>query len=280
MGMPVGARKAGIAEKIAYAEQQRNQLDEVLWGAYAVEGKLPQFVAQRAENILSQTRECFDHLGRDLIEGHLLPHAKASFVRMYNDGKVKCYFPFYLSQLTQEKERFAFFGLKAVNPTLYGELLRFVQAIDAGQFLANTSFNVRLFRVVQELVNEKKHSRLTEYHAAPNEKLFYEGPSSGVLLDRQALEQQGALQVDVQFSGIEPKAPRAVPAFKFTATGHEVSELCLFAVRATGIVMDIFYDKFFAPSESVQVQDAVPTVTFSDSPSSEKGVPLIMIGGV
>lgn len=244
MTVPAPSRKAGIIDKLNYAESQRHELDRALYGTYRNGDPLPQFVAHRAADILSHARECFDHLGMDLLEQHLLPNASAKFQKAYAAGSVKNYFPFYAGQLQAGK--FGFDQLESINRPLYDELKGFVAAIDAKKFIVNTTFRLSWFRTIQEMVNEKKHVRVLEYVAAHRGVRYTAGKSNGIDLEilHNAAPSNPPIQVVVEGQNIS----KPVPSFRFT-NGLDVNELSLFAVHATRKVMDLFYDKYFAPTD-------------------------------
>jgi hypothetical protein len=239
--LPQPIRKDNVLEKLEYAEEQRNELNKALFGSYETD-ELPKFVSMRAEGVLTNARECFDYLAHDLIEGYLIPTAPAKFVASYKSGKEKTYFPFYAGQLTQP--RWPWHQFKTVEKTVFDNLKGFIDAIDQHQFLGNTSSDARYFRVVQEMVNEKKHSKVTHYEAVAEAAVFHKGPMGSILLDKVTAAIPG-LTVGSGFGGGEPKL---VPAFRFSANGCDVPDLCLFAVSATRTVMDWFYETFFQPT--------------------------------
>jgi hypothetical protein len=234
---PISTRKSGIQEKLDYAEAQHNELLSALFGSYETD-QLPKFVSVRVEGILSNTRECFDHLARDIVEGHVLPGASAKFTSDFHDGSFKTYFPFYPGQLKQKP----WAQLKTANRELFDALSGFVDAIEGGKKLGRTSHAVKDFRTVQEMVNAKKHSSVTAYEPIPGAAVFHKGPAGSVLMSRDQAALPG-LKVGAGFGGERPKV---VPTFKFSSNGRDVADISLFAVFATRVVMDWFYESYFA----------------------------------
>lgn len=239
--LPQPTRKNDVLEKLEYAEEQRNELMNALFASYETD-ELPRFVSMKAEGVLSNARECFDYLAHDLIEGHLIPVATAKFVASYGSGKEKTYFPFYAGQLTQL--RWPWHQFKVVEKSVFDHLKGFIDAMDQHQLLANTFFDAQDFRVIQEMVNDKKHSNVTQYDAVVEAAVFHKGPMGTVVLDRATASIPG-LKVGSEFGGDKPKP---VPAFRFSANGRDVPLLCLFAVSATRTVMDWWYETFFQPT--------------------------------
>ncbi len=152
--LPFPQRKAGVIQKLDYAEAQRELLDKALWDSFKVDGALPKFVSLTAESILSNARECFDHLGQDLIEAHLLPFANKSFQDAYRSGKSKNYFPFYTTQLSNKKWAFAQF--KIINRPIFEELFAFTTAIANNHYLLNTTHEAKKFRIIQDTLFKVK----------------------------------------------------------------------------------------------------------------------------
>lgn len=248
--LPQPTRKNDIIKKLEYAEKQRNDLINALYGSYETD-ELPRFISMQAESVLSNTRECFDYLAHELIEGYLLPQATPKFVASYKNGKEKTYFPFYLGQLTQH--RLPWHQFKTVDEILFYRIKGFIDAIEQSQRLGYTSFNAQDFRVVQQMVNEKKHSKVTQYHTVSEAAFFYKGQAGSIVLDKATANMQG-LKVGTDFGG---NSPKSVPIFRFSANGRDVPDLCLFAVSATRTVLDWFYETFFASTEQ-RINDIGP----------------------
>jgi hypothetical protein len=238
--LPQPTRKDDVLEKLAYAEEQFNELMKALVGSYETD-ELPKFVSMKAEGVLSNARECFDYLAHDLIEGYLLPTASAEFLARYRAGKEKTYFPFFSGQLTQPQ--WPWHQFKTVDKAIFNNLKGFIDAMDQHQLLANTSFDAQDFRVVQQMVNDKKHSKVTQYEAVAEAAVFHKGPMGIVVLDKATTT---GLKVGSEFGGNEPKL---MPAFRFSVNARDVPDLCLFAVSATRTIMDWGYQTFFQPTK-------------------------------
>lgn len=239
MTHPNSARFQGIKEKLEYAEKQRTDLTEALFGTYEGDQSLPQFLRQAVEGILGHARECFDHLGLDLIEAHLLPSVDAAFIADYRAVKGTHYFPFFSTQLSNRKNAFQRF--KQVSPAIFSELETLITAMDAKAKLPMTMFDAADFRVLREMVNDKKHSRVIEYQVVADQSVYARGLAGMVIMDKSQFSVPG-LKIGEAFGG---RSPKSVPAYKF-ANGKDIPNFCLFATRATAIVMNNFYSKFFS----------------------------------
>lgn len=246
MTQPTSPRFEGIKEKLEYADAQRVDLTKALLGSYEGDRPLPQFLRQTAENILAHARECFDHLGVDLIEQHLLPHAESEFVANYHSGKAAHYFPFFMSQLNNPKN--AFQKLRQLNPVVFSEVEKFIGAIDAKSVLSNTIFKAHDFRVLREMVNDKKHSRVIEYKVVADQNVYAKGPAGMVVMERAQFDVPG-IRIGEAFGGRNPKL---VPAYRF-ANGKDILDFCLFSTRATAVVMNNFYKKLFIVDGSIDL---------------------------
>jgi hypothetical protein len=254
MLLPASLRKHGISDKLEFASQQWQELGRILQDAQLNDEMLPRFVSQIAEGILANAVECFDHLGQDLLEFHLLPNAPESLRKRYEAGKVTSYFPFYLPQLLNKEAVFSQF--KAINPWIYDQLREFVRAMDSDLLLMNYH-RTRLFRTIKQMVNEKKHSRVLRYEAIPNEKVFVAGSESTFIFDKGFRNDNPMLRIVLPEAAVQKRAP----AFRFVSNSMDVSDLCHFAVLATPHVMDTFYDRFFLGGIKVHKPDPAPTIT-------------------
>ena len=239
MNLPITERFEGIKEKLEYAEKQRMDLTSALFGTYEGNRPLPQFLRQTAEGILGHARECLDHLGLDLIEKHLLPTADAAFLADYHSGRTAAYFPFFATQLSNPKN--AFLRFKQVNPSVFIEVETLIAAMDAKAKLPMTNFDADDFRTLRKMVNDKKHSRVMEYQVVADQSVFARGPMGTVIMDKSQFSVPGT-KIGDAFGGHSPKS---VPAYRF-ANGKDIPNFCLFATRATAIVMNNFYGKFFS----------------------------------
>lgn len=262
--LPFPTRKAGIIEKIAYAENERLRLGAAIFDSYKPGGEGVRYVSQIAENILGCTRECFDHLGKDLIEGRLLPYSSQKFQRDYAAGRGKHYFPYYPTQLTNPKGS-AFAEFKKINRPIFDELLAFVYAIEQKQCIYNTSHQVGQFRIIQEMVNDKKHSHVLEHKVGDKDKVFVYSKSGSYLFDADFRNDDPNMQIVLP----EDRVTRRVGSYRFAHNGISVEHLCLFACHGTAMVMDIFYDKYFQATEKVHKLEPPPVVTSMPAPLSE-----------
>lgn len=255
MHAPQPKRKSDVIQKLQYSCEQHSLLVQSLIESYETD-HLPKFVSLKAEDILSNTRECFDYLAQDLIEGYLLPTAEETFVQNYQAGKLKVYFPFFESQLTAKQSTWNRFNNSACP--VFEKIKELVNAMDSGLSLAGTSCNAKDFRVIQQLVNEKKHSQLTKFESLADGSRYYKGAGGSAVLDKATAENP------LTFMTGFGEHPKTVPEFRFIANNREVKDLCLFAVVGTRTIMDWFYETFFF-QDGNRINPPAPTTEGSPS---------------
>ena len=259
MGMPTSTRKKGIIDTLDYASAQYRELGTAIMDSYKADGDLPKFVAQKSGIILSETRECFDRLGKDLIEHHLLPALPVDTVARYK--KKKSYFPLYPDQLLKPDSVYSEF--KVFHPGVYSELSLFVEAMEQDQTLGETKFRVKNFGVIANMVNEKKHDDVLEWREDKDEKVAMQANIGAFVFDKSSPNDNPFVRVVIPADAVT----RKVPAYRFASNGLDVPELCLFAAFATPMLMDIFYDRWFSPTDRKVFQpEPPPIVTFGRRP--------------
>lgn len=203
------------------------------------ESRDPKFLIHAAAEVVATARETFDYLGQDIVEQYLLPNTKSAKIKKdYASGKLKGYFPFHEPQV--KASHGTFHELKTIAPGLYSELLSFVEGITAKRQIPNTLFNYGWFMNLKDMVNEKKHDRLLAVVSESNQEILVEGNGLSMLIPKK--QQQGWGTLIVQ-PGTEMKE---VTGYRFAYNNVEVAEFCLFAAKATEIVVSGFYKNHFA----------------------------------
>jgi len=238
MTLPTSQRKADIFSKLEYAEHRRNALMDELFAAKK-ENRDPKFLIHAAAEVVATARETFDYLGQDIVEHYLLPNTKnAKLKKDHAAGKLKAYFPFHEPQVKALHGNFH--ELKSIRPSLYSDLLKFVEGIAAKRLIPNTLFNYSRFMELKNMVNEKKHDRLLAVVSEGNQEILVEGNDLSILIPKR--KQQGWNTLVVQ-PGMEMKE---VTEYRFAYNNEEVSDFCLFAAKATEIVVGEIYANHFA----------------------------------
>lgn len=203
------------------------------------ESRDPKFLIHAAAEVVATARETFDYLGQDIVEQYLLPNTKNTKIKKdYASGKLKVYFPFHEPQV--KASHGTLHELKTIAPSLYTELLIFVEGIAAKKQIPNTLFNYGWFMNLKDMVNEKKHDRLLAVVSEGNQEILVEGNGLSMLIPKK--KQQGWNTLTVQ-PGMEMKE---VTEYRFAYNNVEVADFCLFAAKATEIVVSSFYRNHFA----------------------------------
>ena len=260
MQKPIAPRKPGVIQNLDYADDRYQALSTRMWRAIADDLPEPKYISQEIGGILATTRECFDHLAKDLIEEILLPHTTDSIRNEYNKGQKgkykSTYFPFRLGQIKSQSSNI--FSLSSKHhPGLHVHLKQFIEAIDNDLCIANTVLRVRTLRDLVDIVNSKKHSTIIEYKRRENEKLFLRGQSGSYMFDKDFRNDDPSFRVLLPTDA----KPKLAPDYIFPFNNQDIMDFTKSSIHVTKMVMDIFYDAFFEEGERVNKPD-IPTVTF------------------
>ena len=236
MNKPSPSRKSDVTSKLAYADKRRNDVMEELFAAKK-EDRDPAFLIHAASDVMSVSRECFDYLGQDILEGYILPNEPKT-KKAHDAGKVKAYFPFHAPQLTNTKA--VFHSLKTIAPALYKELLEFTEAIQERKLIDKTLFNFHDFLSMKDMVNEKKHHKLLATVANSNQELLIEKKGFALIMPFKKRKGLDTLTVS---AGLLVKH---VAEYRFAYNDKEVGYFCLFAVKASETIITRIYARHFA----------------------------------
>lgn len=256
--LPVSLRKKDIHTKLRYAETRRIELLNHIARGY-VEGFEPAYLANLTDDILANSRECFDYLAHDLIDAYVIPNATDQWRQQYVDGRKKINFPYFVKQVTEWEK------INGIDPIVVEKLRQLVKAMDDDLNIDDTLFEVRNFRVVQGIVNSKKHSKVSVVRLTDDTVNFFESEGI-VILTKVDADGKGYWSTfiggndetkKIALDAIRGMEPRKVGEYKFEANGHNIRSLCLFAVRATMILMDWWYETQFAPT-GYRINDYLP----------------------
>ncbi len=199
----------------------------------------PAFLVHTCADIISTVRECFDYLGQDIIESHIV--SKSTNQRVLQEhaaGRLKAYFPYFSTQVTKTTSVFS--ELANLDPALYQMLLDFTARVASGAPIPDTRFTYRMLADVKDMVNEKKHDKLIAIISEGDQEYLIENASMTVLLPMR--DQRGWSSFSV-----EPgtKVSR-VTEYRFAHNDQEVGKFCLFATGATERVIGRFYHDHFS----------------------------------
>lgn len=238
MPLPTSRRKADVFSKLEYAEHRRNAVMDELFSAKK-ESRDPKFLIHAAAEVVSTARETFDYLGQDIVEQYLLHNTKNAKIKKKSaSGEWRVYFPFHERQV---KARCGWFHeLKIIAPSLYSELLSFVEGVTEKRQISNTPFNYGWFMDLRNMVNEKKHDHLLAIVSESNQELLAEGTGLSMLIPKK--KQQGWNTLIVRPNMVI----KEVTEYRFAYNNVEVAKFCLFSAKATEIVVGSFYRNHFA----------------------------------
>lgn len=233
-------RKADIQSKIAYAKHRHQELMAALFEAKKAATD-PAYLVHNCADIISTARECFDYLGQDIIECHILPITNnARALQDHAAGKLKAYFPYYSTQITRTDS--IFHELSATNPSLYQALLDFATNLANNSPIPNTLFTHKLLLDVKDMVNEKKHDKLIGLVSQAEQEYLLQNEKMNLLIPMK--DQKGWASFSVE-PGTQVSQ---VTEYRFAYNDQEIGKFCLFATNATEHVITKFYQTYFAQS--------------------------------
>lgn len=234
MTLPISQRKPEVFSKLEYAEYCRNNLMNELFSAKNnnIDYK---FISHTSAEILSVTREAFDYLGKDIVDHYLLPNTTKKNILNKKDG---IYFPFHVPQVKELHS--PLHELKVINSRLYADLLNFVECIANKETIPNTLFNYRLFLDIKDMVNDKKHDRLIAIDTELGQEIIASGEHLSFVIPKKKQSGWDTLTLDSTMTIKEASE------YRFAYNNVEVGDCCLFAVKATELIIHKFYSSYFA----------------------------------
>jgi hypothetical protein len=237
MPKPKSQRQKDVISKFSYVNSRFQKLMNELFTAKK-ESRDPSNLVHVASEILATTRECFDYLGQDIVDSYIVPLTTKSKIKSdYTSGKLRAYFPFHEGQLT--KSNALFHELQQIAPNLYTDLLDFTKSISNKKKIPKTLFEYELFLELKDMVNEKKHDKLIAIASEVDQEYLIENDSTKMIIPRK--KQKGWKTFTVS-PGTEV-SPGSEYRFEFNY--REVMKFCLFAHKATEIVILKLYDDYF-----------------------------------
>lgn len=242
MTKPLSRRKQDVASKLDYAAHRNQELMNTLFDAKK-QKRDPAFLVHSAADIVSTVRECFDYLGQDIIEGHLL--SKTRNIRLRADhaaGKLKAYFPYYETQVSRAESIFS--ELSTFAPALFQDLIDFTRSIANRSPIPNTLFTYGLLLDVKDMVNDKKHDKLIGIVSESDQEFLIENENVKMLLPIKGQAGWSSFRV------APGSAVSRVTEFRFEHNDQEVGKFSLFATNATRVIIMRFYQDHFAPDGS------------------------------
>lgn len=240
-------RAQDIKDKLAYTLLKYNSLNDEISAAQKEDKEVP-FVGQKTGDILSGCRECFDYCAKDMADTFVTQSANRKVVDSYVNGDTNAYFPFYKSQLKNGK---LFFELSTTAPALYHHLLNLTAKIEAKQIIPNTMASYGVPTEVNNLVNEKKHDKITTAKIRENAATHVMFPGGGEVIISPLFQYTGdrpdfGADLDAQtMIGTDGVKIKYVRDYKLSENNWEIRRFCLHAILSTTRILTEIYHQFF-----------------------------------
>ncbi len=228
------SRKKDIFEKLAYADQRFNELcDKIFEGGMNVTEV--KFLGTMAGDVLASSREVFDYCANDIVDVHISPN-DADIASKLASGKLRCYYPFYKTQLTKKGSVFS--KLKDLNRPLHNHLFSIAASIEANKQRPDTLMNYGSLQNMSEMVNQKKHNKLLAVKPSGSETVYSQSPSVKFMIPK-------GQQVGVSYIQLPPDAKHTVgDTYVFEFNKEDVMKFSMTCKNLTRLIMDDIYNKF------------------------------------
>jgi len=237
MNKPIPTRKDDVLSKLAYVAHRRGELMNELFSAKK-EDRDPEHLVHAASEVLATSRECFDYLAQDIALLHILPHTSQTKIKNdYADGKLRAYFPFHPSQLTKPSALFN--ELSNTSPQLFTALCNLADDIEKNAPIPKSLFEYGQFIELKDMVNEKKHDKLIGYVSEEAQEHLIESEGRTMIVPKKG-------QVGWSSFQVQPGSTvKQVAEYRFEFNDREVGKFCLFAHKATELVITELYGRHF-----------------------------------
>ena len=228
------SRKKDILEKLDYADQRYNELCEKIFegGMNLMEVK---FLGTMAGDVLASSREVFDYCANDIVDVHISPN-DADIASQLASGKLRCYYPFYKTQLT--KKGTVFSKLKKLNKPLHNHLFSIAASIESNKQRPDTPMNYGFLRDMSDMVNQKKHNKLLAVEPSGGETIYSQTPNVKVMIPKEQ-------QVGISHIELPPNAKHTVGnTYVFEFNKEDLMKFPMTCKNLTRLIMDDIYNTF------------------------------------
>jgi hypothetical protein len=229
------SRKADIDEKFRYADKRFNDLADALHAAGLTDSSID-FLSSIAGDIIAACREPFDFCANDIVERFIIIN-EPSFAALHKSGKLRCYFPFYKSQLLKANSVFS--KVKIHHRPLHDYLFSLAAAIEHKTIRPSTLHNYATLQEMCDMVNEKKHNRLIQVAAKPSNTLFIKGKGMQLMMNLD--EQSGYSKIAVPASAEHNISKQ----YLFASNSKDVLHFSMTCRMLSRFVLDEIYQRFF-----------------------------------
>jgi len=227
----MATRAPDIVEKLGYAQLRLHELQKEVREAQATDKRIP-YVGQRVGEILGACRECFDYAIRDIVES-IVPGFKERF-----------YFPFSVESLKREP----FVTLETAAPDVFAFMSDGAKKIEHNTPWPGTIFGHSILREVNELVNAKKHDRITVASRHDNSATKVDFPGRSSILVSPVFRFDEAVpdfgeDVDAEpMLGNQPEVKVSyVYEYRLSENNWEISRYCHHAIELTWRLLESLY---------------------------------------
>ena len=242
-------RSHDIKTKLAYTLTKYKEVQAEINIAEDQDTDVP-FLGQKAGEIISGCRECLDYCAKDIADNYIIALSdNSSLISKYNQGKVRAYFPLYIGQL--ENRNGLFYELSNTNSEIYNYLVELTKRIRNDQLIPGTMIGYGVFLEINEMVNQKKHDKITLIHQKQNSQTKIQFPGGGAVTvspiykitgDRPDFTQEVA---PTDMIGSPDTEIKYIKEFRFDFNEWQVVRFCMHAIQATNKVINEIYTKFF-----------------------------------
>lgn len=242
-------RAQDIKEKLAYTLTKYKEIQAEISIAEERDTDVS-FLGQKAGEIISGCRECMDYCAKDIADTYIVAlSANSTLISKYNQGKLRAYFPFYINQLHNRNG--LFYELRNTNSGIYSYLLDLAKRIRNDQLIPGTMIGYKVLLEINEMVNQKKHDKITTVHQKENSQTRVQFPGGGAVTvsplfkingDRPDFTQNVPPMEIVGSPGTNIKY---VKEFRFDFNDWQLGRFCMHAIQGTNRLTNDIYSKFF-----------------------------------
>lgn len=227
-------RLADIREKLDFILEKYESLDSELKEA-TTKGADIKNLGIKVGEILGGCRECLDYCVNDIVET-LLPSYSIK------KPKERFYFPFSTRRLTGNSGVFK--EIQKQEKEKFESLLGIIKKIETGATLDGLGihYNYSLIKLVNDLVNKKKHNKITETKHMEEAKTLVEFPSGiKAKLSAYTINDDGYKIIPSAPILTDKSASKRLIREYFIGD-HEVDRICECSIKATAHIISEAYE--------------------------------------
>lgn len=231
----MSARFDDIRQKLSYMLRQYELLEMEIRAAEKDDQEL-EHLGIRVGEIIGGCRECLDYCLKDLL---------SEVVELSGGALKNAYFPFSLDAINRDTRVFP--SIRKIRPDLYKFLVDLADKIDNSAEMEGLGFfyGYGFLRQLNNLVNEKKHDKVTRSAVHKNAKTLIEHPSGASV----------SMEIFDLTDGVKKIIP-AIPVLTNTDSiqkpistlmvgDFKADEVCRLAIKSVSQVVTSIYEGFF-----------------------------------